>query len=402
MFQEKCTASLMVVLIMLGALRPIDAVVAEAAVQMITEAVSIDNPANFSENTATFPADNAVNPITMKLIYCASIATMAMVVMAMYWKRGAPVITRIIIYLTSLCIVKMSVRCVFVDYFFNFPKFLTALHFLVSGIFCCIMLLSMPSLSSKGTTTMSWRHMLRMTPLAGVFASSIACGNAALMYSSTSFVEMMSSCTPVCTVVVALLFHQPFDKRLLWPVLVVCGGLATCAAGAMKYSMLGCTFSLLATFLRALKAVLQQILMGRTSSSYQPVELLGWISLPSVVLMLAWSAATEGWGPYEMLANASCPLLMSIGISCGIACVLNVMATFVVKDLGAVGAQLTGQLKGVITVLGGMAVLHEMVSPQQALGYGFVLLGVFWYTKTETWLKSQEKELDPERPAHTR
>jgi drug/metabolite transporter (DMT)-like permease len=160
----------------------------------------------------------------------------------------------------------------------------------------------------------------------------------------------------------------------------------------MQFSMLGCIFTLLATFLRAVKAVIQQILMGQKDSKYEPVELLAWISLPSVVLMLAWSAAMEGVEPYVMLANASAPLVGSIGISCGIACILNVMATFVVKDLGAVGAQLTGQLKGVITVLGGMAVLNEAVYPQQAVGYAFVLLGVFWYTRTEAALKAREKE----------
>jgi drug/metabolite transporter (DMT)-like permease len=332
------------------------------------------------------------NEHAMWFIYLASIAAMGLVVTTLYWKKSAAVIFRIIIYLLCLCVVKMSVRYVFEEYHFNFPKFLTALHFLASGVICCLVLLCTSSLSSK-RASVTWREMLfKMTPLSVVFTCSIGFGNAALMHSSTSFVEMMSSCTPVCTVIVAILFRQPFNKKLLWPVLVVCVGLAVCASGAMQFSMLGCIFTLLATFLRAVKAVIQQILMGQKDSKYEPVELLAWISLPSVVLMLAWSAAMEGVEPYVMLANASAPLVGSIGISCGIACILNVMATFVVKDLGAVGAQLTGQLKGVITVLGGMAVLNEAVYPQQAVGYAFVLLGVFWYTRTEAALKAQEKE----------
>merc|ERR1719161_261305 len=98
-------------------------------------------------------------------------------------------------------------------------------------------------------------------PMSMVFAFSIAAGNAALVYASTSFVEMMSSCTPVCTVVVAIIFKQSFHKRLTLPVLVVCIGLALCVSGALQFSMMGLLFSLLATLLRSVKAVLQQILM---------------------------------------------------------------------------------------------------------------------------------------------
>lgn len=245
----------------------------------------------------------------------------------------------------------------------------------------------------------------KVCPLALVFAGSIGAGNAALVYASTSFVEMMSSCTPVCTVAVAILFDQPFQKRLLWPVLVVCAGLAVCAAGVMQFSLTGCVLSLLATFLRATKAVIQQILM-RGGKSMEPVQLLAWISLPSVVVMLTWSMVSdEGWGPYKMLATGTTPMFLSIGFTCINACILNVMAAFVVKDLGAVGAQLTGQLKGVLTVLGGIAVLNETVYPQQAIGYGIVLLGIFWYTSMESGLRAQEKQqketeslTDPERP----
>jgi drug/metabolite transporter (DMT)-like permease len=233
----------------------------------------------------------------------------------------------------------------------------------------------------------------KILPISLAIACSVATGNMALVHASTSFVEMISSCTPVCTVIVAIVFDQPFRKQLMWPVLLVSGGLCLCASGAVKFSRMGFVFSLLATLLRSVKAVLQQILMVGEKAKFGPLELLAWISVPSVVVMLSWSLATEGLQPYRMLAEApSHHLVLSIGLTCANACILNVMATFVVKDLGAVGAQLTGQLKGVLTVLGGVAILHETVYFQQAVGYGFVLLGVFWYTNMEASLKAQENQ----------
>lgn len=393
-----------VLLVFLG-LQVVDAVVSEAALQIVMDASSIDDA---SRAISTGSLGLGAGTIGMKVIYAFAIMSMGILVSALYRHRSTAVIVRIMIYLLALCLIKINVRYVFEEYSFDFPKFLTALHFLFSGLICSLLMLSMPSLRSTKSqgAVLSWRCMVfKICPLAVVFASSIGAGNAALVYANTSFVEMMSSCTPACTVVVAILLNQPFQKQLLWPVLVVCVGLIVCAAGVVEFSLIGCVLSLLATLLRAFKAVLQQILMGGGGgggSGFDPVQLLGWMSLPSVVLMLTWSfVSDEGWGPYASLAGGSRNLFLCIGLTCINACILNVMATFVVKDLGAVAAQLTGQLKGLVTVLGGIALLKETVCPQQVIGYSLVMLGIFWYTSMESGLKAQEKEQkerDPERP----
>lgn len=376
--------------IIVGGFQAVDAGLRAAVPPRLPAAPEEDKDALLSTAT-TIGTDDT----TTKLIYIASIFVIGMLVIGLYWKRPAAVIVRIMMYLLSLSTIKMSVRSLFEVYNFDFPKLLTTLHFLTSGLFCCAVLMctSSPSAAKRGAMP-SWGCMCGMIlPISMAFACSIAAGNAALVHSSTSFVEMISSSTPACTVVVAIVFQQPFRKQLVWPVLVVCGGLALCASGAMHFSMMGFLFSLCATLLRSVKSVLQQILMVGQDARFEPLELLAWISVPSVTVMLAWSLATEGTLPYSMLAGpGSLNLIICIGLTCVNASILNVMGIFVVKDLGAVGAQLAGQLKGVLTVLGGMAVLHERVYPQQAVGYGFVLLGVFWYTNMESSLKAQEKQ----------
>jgi len=372
-----------VVPIMLGELQSVDAMMGLA---------SAAAAASFEDKDGVSAISVSQKDVTMKLIYVGSIVSMGILVIGLYRRRPTAVIIRIMLYLLALSTIKMSVRILFVEHHFDFPKFLTGLHFFTSGLFCCIILMCTSLAVDKRDTIPSWRCMIGMIlPISVAFACSIAAGNAALVYASTSFVEMISTSTPVCTVIVAILFDQPFRKQLVLPVLVVCGGLALCVTGQMKFSTMGCIFSLLATLLRSVKAVLQQILMVGENSKFGPFELLAWISVPSVVLMLSWSMATEGLEPYSMLAKpSSYHLILSISLTCVNACILNVMGTFVVKDLGAVGAQLTGQLKGVLTVLGGMAMLHETVYPQQAIGYGLVLLGVFWYTNMEASLKAQD------------
>lgn len=379
-----------IVLIMVWGFRIVDAGMRRAAIEShdsslmqatTLEAVKSDSLMSASRSTIN----------TLQVAYAVSVAALALIVISMYWKHGAGVIIRVLLYLASLSTVKMSVRRLFKVYLFDFPQFLTGLHLLLSGLFCCMML--MMQSADKRSPTPSWRCMFVMIlPISLAFGCSIAAGNAALVDASTSFVEMVSSSTPVCTVSIAVLFNQPFHQKLMWPVVLTSIGLVLCASGAVEFSMLGFVFSMLATLLRSLKAVLQQILMVGQNAQLQPLELLAWVSVPSVVFMLGWSLATEGLQPYYMLAEGSYGLMISIGLTCVNAVILNVMATFVVKDLGAVGAQLCGQLKGLLTVLGGMAVLEETVLPQQAAGYGLVLLGVFWYTQIESQFKAKGKE----------
>lgn len=395
---------MIVMLIMLWELQVLDAMVTEEAVEReILDAIVMKaataQPEGNQDATSTQVNGIFGNTVTMKLVYCSSIVGMGIFVIALYWRRSTAVIIRIMCYLFALCFIKISVRHLFEEYKFEFPTFLTALHFLTSGLLCCVLLMCAPTFSANRRHAVpSWSCMLcKILPMSLVFASSIAAGNAALVYASTSFVEMMSSSTPVCTVVVALVFNQPFHKRLMLPVLLVCAGLALCVSGAIQFSLMGLVFSLLATLLRSVKAVLQQVLMTGEKAAFEPVELLAWLTIPSVLVMLSWSLVTEGSAPYARISEAcsesgSYHLLLSIGLTCINACILNVFATFIVKDLGAVGAQLTGQLKGVLTVLGGMAILHETVYVQQAAGYILVSLGILWYTNMDAGLKAQEKE----------
>merc|ERR1719321_383313 len=99
---------------------------------------------------------------------------------------------------------------------------------------------------------------------------------------------------------------------------------------------------------------------------------------------MTWSLLTEGVEPWVLLAGENAlALILAIGITCVNACILNVANLFVIKDLGAVATQLAGQLKGILIVLGGVALLGEDVQVIQLGGYAFVFAGVFWYNRLD-------------------
>merc|ERR1740121_334399 len=96
------------------------------------------------------------------------------------------------------------------------------------------------------------------------------------------------------------------------------------------------------------------------------------------------SFATEGWSPYQHMSTMGSGkfwrLSFAIFISCVNATVLNLSQLFVTKDLGAVGSQVAGQAKSVLTIMGGMVLFEEPVTVVQIAGFLQVLVGVFMYS----------------------
>merc|ERR1719235_1598570 len=111
-----------------------------------------------------------------------------------------------------------------------------------------------------------------------------------------------------------------------------------------------------------------------------PVELLAWLSIPALAIMGIWSLLAEGAAPYERLyTTSSVGFFSSLLVSCMNAAILNFANMFVVRDLGAISVNIVAQLKGIMVILGGVAMLGEMVGVNQCAGYFVIVLGVFWF-----------------------
>merc|ERR1719316_846768 len=116
-----------------------------------------------------------------------------------------------------------------------------------------------------------------------------------------------------------------FDLRLITPVMVVCAGVASCAAGELKISWMGLILTSLSSFTRGLRSTLQQNLLNpartqafnRDITPLDPVELLAWMSIPSILVLFIWSVLTEGWAPWERFAHPGWqPVAYSVLVTC--------------------------------------------------------------------------------------
>jgi len=144
----------------------------------------------------------------------------------------------------------------------------------------------------------------------------------------------------------------------------------------------------------------QKILTGEMEEKFDPCALLFWASAPMIAVMLAWSLVTEGLEPYRAIGARSSSavhgLFLAILVSFVNGAILTVSQFSVTKDLGAVGVQVVGQAKMILTVLGGMVFFGEAFSQFEAIGFVLVLIGVCFFSRTDQAIK-EEKAKSEER-----
>jgi len=315
----------------------------------------------------------------------------------LYWRKGPSVIAKVLVYLFSLATMKAAVKIVEYNYSFKFPFFLTGVHF-ASGALLAMAIMYYNHLTTGARFAVpSPRSFNTMfVPVAFCFGGSVVMNNVALVYTSTSFVEVVSAAGPITTVAIMVCMRKPCPLVLAVPCLIVFIGCALCSKSDPTCTWLGFFLAAGANVPRSLKTVLQQVLMQKEENTmeFSPLEVLAWTCVPSSLVMFFGSILQEGAAPYSAFRSVdrwqALQLLGAILLSCANACILNSANLFVIKDLGAVGSVVVAQTKAVLVILGGVSMLGETVPRMEFAGFVLVMIGVFMYNDLETRLKPKE------------
>jgi drug/metabolite transporter (DMT)-like permease len=320
-----------------------------------------------------------------QLAYLLSAVIMVLLTMNLYSNKGPFIISRILVYLFSLSTITLNIKNVFVMYGYDFPRFVSFLHIVASGsVAFSILLYRRFARGLPLRLPTSSECILCLLPIAICFSASIGTNNMALSYLGAGFVEMIGGCAPIFVFFITSVTTRYVDRVLLAPVIVVCIGTVMCAEDhGNNFSYTGLWLAIAATFLRSLRSTMQHSLLTGCHPM-DPVEALAWLSIPSMLIMGGWSVAIESSAPYVALyQNIKPGFLCSLLISCFNAILLNFSNLYVIRDLGALGVNVVGQLKGILIILGSVAMLGESVGLWELAGYSIVVLGVFFYNQID-------------------
>jgi len=329
-----------------------------------------------------------------KVLYVSATGACVAFIALIYWSRGSVTVMAIVSFVLSLSLMSNTIRNIYVAENFRYPQFLTSCH-QVSTVCAAFTFLQVRQATTgeKITYPTIASLMKGLFPVALFISLSVGCSNVALSYTTTHFYEMLSPMNCLVTFTLGALLGRSTSFKLLPPVLLVMCGLPLVVTGEIGASLYGLIFIGLGIFFRSMKAQMMSLLMsnGEMSQTFSPVELSCWSASCSFFITMAWSLMAEGQAPYQaMTATTIRPLLLS----CVNATVLTMSGMFVVKEVGPVAQQIIGELKGVLATLGAVAAFGEVVTIQQMVAYGLVVIGVQWYNRTDLQVRQEKAEAE--------
>ncbi|KXZ48122.1 hypothetical protein GPECTOR_30g218 [Gonium pectorale] len=229
-------------------------------------------------------------------------------------------------------------------------------------------------------------QFLKIVILSAVFCSTVVLGNVSLKFIPVSFNQAIGATTPFFTAILAFLMQGHKEAPLTYYTLVpIVGGVIVASGGEPLFNLVGFSCCLAATALRALKSVLQSLLMTDPSEKLDPMSLLVYMSGVSICFLLPMSVILEpsAYALAVQLANGNQGFVYwLLGNSC-LAYFVNLTNFLVTKHTSALTLQVLGNAKGVVAAFVSVLVFRNVVTSQGITGYAITVTGVFLYSESK-------------------
>ena len=201
---------------------------------------------------------------------------------------------------------------------FHFPITLVMMHMLFISVFARLWRM----LGWTENPKIEWSDVAtRFVPIALLFAVSLGLGNAAYLYISVAFIQMLKASTPVavllCSFAVGL---ETPNARLFAYIVAIAVGVMISAYGQLQLNMLG-ALQIVAAIAEALRLCLVNMALGQVPaltflSIVAPlcfcVLLPAWITLEAKHVSRHHFAAIRHVGGLTLLANASVAFFLNL------------------------------------------------------------------------------------------
>lgn len=324
--------------------------------------------------------------------FALALLALAGLTSAVFSNHGPKKCSMVVLYVCSLSTMSISLRNVFQNDDFEFPRFVTSLHFFVTTFLAFGIIQFNKARGEVVSVPDKNTFCFGILPAAIAFALSLGFCNMGIEATSAHFFEMVDSTGPIMTAVMVVLLGLPFRIEQIVPLLFLMGGISLCWTAEASINMFGLGALLLGGFIRAFKVALEQVLMTPGTNfarMLSPIELVFYNCGVSFFVMSAWSLWMEGTEPFVKLNRR---VAIAIGLTVVNAAVINIIGMCVIKELGAVAAQMTGILKGFVALLGATATMGEVIVPQQIVGYAAVVASIAWYNIVIKQLRDEDAE----------
>lgn len=229
-------------------------------------------------------------------------------------------------------------------------------------------------------------QLLKIVTLSLVFCFSVVGGNISLKFLPVSFNQAVGATTPFFTAVFAYFMAMKRESWITYLTLVpVVVGVMIASGGEPSFHLFGFIMCISATAARALKSVLQGILLSSEGEKLNSINLLLYMAPIAVIFLLP---ATIFMEPNVLavtvtLAREDKKIIWYLLFNSSMAYFVNLTNFLVTKHTSALTLQVLGNAKGAVAVVISILIFRNPVSLTGMLGYALTIFGVVLYSESK-------------------
>ncbi|KAL0317117.1 UNVERIFIED_CONTAM: putative sugar phosphate/phosphate translocator [Sesamum angustifolium] len=269
------------------------------------------------------------------------------------------------------------------NYGFKYPIFLTICHMTVCSLLSYIAIFWMKMVPMH--TVNSRVQFMKISALSLIFCASVVSGNISLKYLPVSFNQAIGATTPVFTAVFAYLMTLKMESWLTYVTLIpVVAGVIIAAGGEPTFHLFGFIMCLGATAARALKSVVQGILLS--SEEYDSYVLSTTIPLRLKALICCIITSCNALYGEKCRYNVGISkrryknyLVAALQFCAGVFCKFDQL--FGHKAYQCFNSSGPGKCKGAMAVVLSILIFKNPVSATGMIGYSLTVFGVILYSE---------------------
>ncbi|KAI4306664.1 hypothetical protein L6164_029922 [Bauhinia variegata] len=270
------------------------------------------------------------------------------------------------------------------NYGFRYPMFLTLCHMMACSILSYIAISWFKMVPMQ--TVRSRVQFVKISSLGLIFCFSVVGGNISLRYLPVSFNQAVGATTPFFTAVFAYLMTLRREGWLTYITLIpVVTGVMIASGGEPSFHLFGFIMCIAATAARALKTVLQGVLLSSEMEKLNSMNLLMYMAPVAVLCLLPAALVMEGdvLGITITLARDDSSILWLLIFNSALAYFVNLTNFLVTKHTSALTLQVLGNAKGAVAVVISILIFRNPVSVTGMLGYTLTVFGVILYSEAK-------------------
>ncbi|XP_024987060.1 probable sugar phosphate/phosphate translocator At1g12500 isoform X2 [Cynara cardunculus var. scolymus] len=233
---------------------------------------------------------------------------------------------------------------------------------------------------------LSRKQFLKIFALSAIFCFSVVCGNTSLRYLPVSFNQAIGATTPFFTAIFAFLITCKKESAEVYLALMpVVFGIVLASNSEPLFHLFGFLMCVGSTAGRALKSVVQGLLLTSDSEKLHSMNLLLYMAPMAATILLPFTLYIEGNVFAKTLdkgRNDSFMVFLLIG-NATVAYLVNLTNFLVTKHTSALTLQVLGNAKAAVAAVVSVLIFKNPVTVMGISGFAVTIMGVVLYSEAK-------------------